>query len=108
MSFCYERGMSKEDSVPNVQGVHQQAAAKQATIKQAMAQKLLNYSIAQESAREGFQEWGELNAWNPMVQSRNFQPLDRRIREKAKPEDAGKTEKEEQEEEVKAVEKTQE
>lgn len=100
--------MTDKDSIPSVQGVHQQATSKQAGIKQAMAQKLLQYSIAQESAREEFQEWGDLNAWNPMALSRNFQTLDRRVREKTKPEDAGKTEKEEQEEEVKAVEKVQE
>ncbi len=93
--------------VPSVQGVSQQGAAKQASIKQAQAQKLLQYSLIQESATEGFQEWADLNAWNPMALSRNFQALERRAREKARPEETSKTEKEE-EEEVQVVEKIQE
>ncbi len=100
--------MAEGDSIPTVQGVSGQAAAKQAAIKQANAQKLLQYSVVQESATEEFQEWGDLNAWNPMALSRNFQTLDRRLREKSKPEESSKTEKEEEEEEVKAVEKLQE
>lgn len=98
--------MSDPHSVPSVQGVSQQATAKQAAIKQAQAQKLLQYSIIQESAREEFQEWGDLNAWNPMALSRNFQTLEKRAREKAKTDQTSQTEKEE--EEIEVVEKVQE
>lgn len=100
--------MSEGDSVPRVQGVSGQAAAKQAALKHAAASKLLQYSLVQESAKEEFQEWGDLNAWNPMALSRNFQALEKRVREKGKPDEASKPEKEEGEEEVKAVEKIQE
>lgn len=93
-------------SVPNVQG--NQAAAKQAIIKQAAAQRQLLYSLVQESARDELQDWGELNAWNPMAMARNFQTLERRVREKIRPEETSKTEKDEEDEEVKAVEKLQE
>ncbi len=97
------------DQVPiqGVQGVSQQAAAKQAAIKSAAAQKLLQYSLIQESAREELQEWGDLNAWNPMALSRNFQTLEKRAREKGKPEETSKVEKED-DEEIQAVEKLQE
>lgn len=100
--------MSDQPSVPSVQGVSQQAAARQTAIKQAQAQKLLQYSLVQESAREEFQEWGDLNAWNPLAMSRNFQTLDKRVREKTKPDETSKAEKEEEDEEIKAVEKLQE
>ena len=68
--------MAEGDAIQGVQG--QQAAAKQAVIKQATAQKLLQYSLVQESAHEEMQEWGDLNAWNPMALSRNFQALEKR------------------------------
>ena len=38
--------------------------------------------IAQEVAAESFQDWGDLNAWNPLALSRNFQTLEKRTREK--------------------------
>lgn len=100
--------MSDQQPIPGVQGVHQRGAvSREAAAKQAAAQKLLQYSIAQESAREEFQEWGDLNAWNPMALTRNFQPLDRRLR--VKPEHSTeKAEQTEEEEEVHAVEKLQE
>lgn len=98
--------MAEGDAIQGVQG--QQAAAKQAVIKQATAQKLLQYSLVQESAHEEFQEWGDLNAWNPMALSRNFQALEKRAREKTKPEGTAKPEQEEEEEEVQAVEKLRE
>ena len=98
--------MAEGDAIQGVQG--QQAAAKQAVIKQAAAQKLLQYSLVQESAHEEFQEWGDLNAWNPMALSRNFQALEKRAREKSKPEGTAKPEQEEEEEEIQAVEKLRE
>ena len=100
--------MSDRDSVPHVQSVQPQSAAKQAAIKQAIAQRLLQYSIVQEAAKEEFQEWGDLNAWNPLALARNFQTLDKRVKEKGRPEEAAKAEKQEDDEEVKAVEKLQE
>lgn len=100
--------MSEGHSVPNVQGVTGQAAAKQAALKQAAAQKLLQYSLVQESAHEELQEWGDLNAWNPMALARNFQALEKRVREKTKPEETTKSESEEADEQIKAVEKLQE
>jgi type III secretion protein W len=100
--------MSEGHSIPKVEGVTGQQAAKQAILKQAAAQKLLQYSLAQESAHEEFQEWGDLNAWNPLAMSRNFQALEKRVREKTKPEESAQSEKEEEEESVKAVGKLQE
>ncbi len=49
--------MSEGDAIPRVEGVTGQAAAKQAALRHAAAQKLQHYSIIQESAREEFQEW---------------------------------------------------
>jgi len=57
------------------------------------AQKMAQYAIMQESAREEFSEWGDLNAWNPMALARNFQTLDqRRLREKQRQDEADKAE----------------
>lgn len=86
-----------------VQRSQQQAAQKQAAIA-----RLNQYSIAQEAAHEAFQEWGDLNAWNPLALARNFQTLDRRTRERGRPEDAHKQEKVEEEHEISAVEQLQE
>ncbi len=86
------------------QGV--QRAQQQHTAQQQAAQRLSQYSIAQESAREAFQEWGDLNAWNPLAMARNFQALEKRAREKTKAEDAHKEEK--VEEEITAIEELQE
>jgi type III secretion protein W len=85
-----------------------QRSQQQAAQKQAAATRLSQYSIAQEAAREGFQEWGDLNAWNPLAMARNFQTIERRARERARPEDTHKQEKIEEEHEVSAVEQLQE
>ncbi len=98
--------MPGDDSVPSVERVQQQAAAKQAALKHAAAQRLLQYSVVQESAREEFQEWGDLNAWNPLALARNFQTLEKRGREKTRPDESAKAEKEE--EEIQIVDKLQE
>ena len=100
------RDMPGDDSVPSVERVQQQAAAKQAALKHAAAQRLLQYSVVQESAREEFQEWGDLNAWNPLALARNFQTLEKRGREKTRPDESAKAEKEE--EEIQIVDKLQE
>jgi type III secretion protein W len=88
------------------QGV--QRAQQQKTNQQQAVTRLSQYAIAQEAAREGFEEWGDLNAWNPMALARNFQNLDRRVREKMRPEDTQKQEKADDEQEVTAVEQLQE
>lgn len=85
-----------------------QRSQQQAAQKQAATARLSQYSIAQEAAREGFQEWGDLNAWNPLAMARNFQTIERRARERARPEDTHKQEKVEEEHEVSAVEQLQE
>ncbi|HUD00812.1 MAG TPA: type III secretion system gatekeeper subunit SctW, partial [Rhabdochlamydiaceae bacterium] len=88
------------------QGV--QRTQQQKTNQQQAVTRLSQYAIAQEAAREGFEEWGDLNAWNPMALARNFQNLDRRVREKMRPEDTQKQEKADDEQEVTAVEQLQE
>ncbi|MBS0648935.1 MAG: type III secretion system gatekeeper subunit SctW [Verrucomicrobia bacterium] len=85
-----------------------QRSQQQAAQKQAAAARLSQYSIAQEAAREGFQEWGDLSAWNPLAMARNFQTIERRARERARPEDTHKQEKIEEEQEINAVERLQE
>lgn len=85
-----------------------QRSQQQAAQKQAATARLSQYSIAQEAAREGFQEWGDLNAWNPLAMARNFQTIERRARERARPEDTHKQEKVEEEQEISAVEQLQE
>lgn len=88
------------------QGV--QRAQQQKTTQQQGATRLSQYAIAQEAASEGFQEWSDLNAWNPLALARNFQTLDRRVREKMRPEDTHKQEKADEEQEITAVEQLQE
>jgi type III secretion protein W len=88
------------------QGV--QRTQQQKTNQQQAVTRLSQYAIAQEAAREGFEEWGDLNAWNPMALARNFQNLDRRVREKMRPEDTQKQEKADDEQEITAVEQLQE
>lgn len=75
-----------------VESVHTSTAKAQ---QAAQAQKMAQYAIAQESAAEEFQEWGDLNAWNPLALAKNFQPLDRRAREKTRPDDASQKEEDE-------------
>jgi len=79
------------------QGV--QRPDQQRNIQQQQAQRLGQYAIAQEAAQTGFQEWSDLNAWNPLALARNFQTLDKRVREK-KPDHTSQAEKPEGEEEV--------
>ena len=99
--------MPENQPVPGIQGISQRGAvSREAAAKQAAAQKLLQYSVAQEAATEEFQEWGDLNAWNPMALARNFQQLDRRLRAKTE-HAADKSEKTEEEEEIQAVDKLQ-
>jgi type III secretion protein W len=88
------------------QGV--QRAQQQHTTQQQAAQRLSKYAIAQEAASIGFEEWGDLNAWNPFAMARNFQNLEKRAREKTKPEAAQKEEKVEEEQEISAIERLQE
>jgi type III secretion protein W len=88
------------------QGV--QRSQQQRSVQQQAAARLSQYSIAQEAAKENFQEWGDLNAWNPLALARNFQTLDRRVREKMRPEDTQKQEKVDEEEAISAVEEAQE
>jgi type III secretion protein W len=61
------------------------------------AQKLAQFAIAQESAVEEFEEWGDLNAWNPLAVSKNFQPLEKRAKDRTKTEEASKVAAEEDE-----------
>ncbi len=68
------------------QGV--QRAQQQKNIQQQAAARMSQYAIAQEAAREGFEEWADLNAWNPLALARNFQTLEKRAKEKTRPEDA--------------------
>lgn len=59
------------------------------------AQRLAQYAIAQESAAEEFQEWGDLNAFNPLAMARRFETLDTRVKRRGREEEADKTEKKE-------------
>ncbi len=68
------------------------------------AQRLAQYSIAQESASEEFQEWSDLEAYNPLAQQRNFQAMERRVREKARADESAK-EEQSGEEEIIAIER---
>ena len=85
-----------------------QRAQQQKTSQQQAAARLSQYAIAQEAAQEGFEEWSNLNAWNPLALARNFQTLERRAREKTRPEDSHKQEKVDEEEAISAVEQLQE
>lgn len=51
---------------------------------------------------------GDLNAWNPLALARNFQTLERRLREKTRPDDAHKQEKVEEGHEISTIEQFQE
>ncbi len=86
------------------QGV--QRAQHQKTAQQQAAARMSQYAIAQEAAREGFEEWGDLNAWNPLALARNFQNLEKRAREKTRSDDT-KQEQVDEEQEVNAVEQLQ-
>jgi type III secretion protein W len=83
-----------------------QRTQQQKTTQQQAAARLSQYAIAQEAAREAFNEWGDLNAWNPLAMARNFQSLEKRAREKTRPENA-KQEQIDEEQEVNAVEELQ-
>jgi type III secretion protein W len=87
------------------QGV--QRSQQQKNIQQQAAARMSQYAIAQEAAREGFEEWSDLNAWNPLAMARNFQALEKRAREKTRTDDT-KQEKVEEGEEIIAVEQLQE
>lgn len=89
-------------TTPRIQGTHADSSKAQ---QAQQAQKLAQYAIAQESVVEEFQEWSELDAWNPLALARNFQQLDKRVRERGKPEDAHKAEKSEEEDEINVVER---
>lgn len=57
------------------------------------AQKMAQYAILQESAREELSEWQDLNAFNPLAIARNFQTLEqRRLREKQRQDEADRAE----------------
>jgi type III secretion protein W len=86
------------------QGV--QRSQQQKNIQQQQAARMNEYAIAQEAATEGFQEWGDLNAWNPMALARNFQTLEKRAREKGRSDEA-KQERADEEQEITAVEELQ-
>ncbi len=85
------------------QGV--QRSQQQKTTQQ-QAARMNEYAIAQEAATEGFQEWGDLNAWNPLAMARNFQTLEKRAREKGRSDEA-KQEKTDEDQEITAVEELQ-
>ena len=85
----------------SVDQVNQRMAAQKTA-----AQRLGQYMIAQESAKVGFEESTDLNAWNPFAIARNFQSLERRAREKGRQEEPQKQEK--AEEGISIVEKLQE
>lgn len=89
-----------------VEGVDQRQRA--AAQKAAAQQKLGQYAIAQESAKIEFEEWGDLNAWNPFALARNFQSIERRIRERGRPDETSKQEASEEEPEIAAIEKLRE
>jgi type III secretion protein W len=86
------------------QGV--QRTQHQKTAQEQAAARMNQYAIAQEAAREGFEEWGDLNAWNPLALARNFQNLEKRAREKTRSDDT-KKEQVDEEQEVNAVEQLQ-
>jgi len=86
------------------QGV--QRTQQQKTAQQQAAARMSQYAIAQEAAREAFDDWGDLNAWNPLALGRNFQNLEKRAREKTRPDDT-KQEQIDEEQEVNAVEQLQ-
>ena len=90
-----------------VQGAQATQKSQQQALQKMEAQKLAQYSIAQESAKEEFQEWGDLNAWNPLAMARNFQNLERRAREKARADQASKEQETDEEKDVETVEKIQ-
>ena len=83
-----------------------QRAQQQKTVQQQTAARLSQYAIAQEVAQAGFDEWADLNAWNPLALARNFQSIERRAR--LRPEDSQKQEKADEEESVSMVEQVQE
>ncbi|HEY5235200.1 MAG TPA: type III secretion system gatekeeper subunit SctW, partial [Rhabdochlamydiaceae bacterium] len=86
------------------QGV--QRTQQQKTTQQQAAARMSQYAIAQEASREAFDEWGDLNAWNPLALAKNFQNLEKRAREKARPENT-KQEQVDEEQEVNAIEQLQ-
>ncbi|CAM0117114.1 HrpJ domain-containing protein [Rhabdochlamydiaceae symbiont of Dictyostelium giganteum] len=73
-------------SSPSVPGVSSPSLIKQA-MRQS-AQKLLQYAVAQESVNEEFQEWGDLNAWNPLALAKRSQTLEKRVKDKSKAEES--------------------
>ncbi len=91
-------------SSQGIQRIQQQKVG----VQQAAQQKLAQYAIAQEAAQVEFQEWGDLNAWNPLALARNFQTIDRRAREKTKPDETAKKEQAEEEPEIIPVERLEE
>ncbi len=73
------------------------------------AQKLSQYAIAQESASEEFEEWGDLNAFNPLALAKKFESLDSRIKRRGREEEGSEAKrKEEGEAEIVPVEQAQE
>ncbi len=59
------------------------------------AAEALKYAMAQEASSEGFIEWSELDAFNPLAMARRFETLEIKTRRK-KEEEAEKAEKKEE------------
>ncbi len=70
--------------------------AQQAAEKQRLAQ----YAIAQDSIIDEFKDWSDTSTWNPMALSRNFQPLERRVRDRGKADETSKAHETDKEEEA--------
>jgi type III secretion protein W len=70
--------------------------AQQAAEKQRMAQ----YAIALDSAIDEFKDWGDTTVWNPLALSRNFQPLERRVRDRGRADETTKSHETDKEEEA--------
>ena len=91
-----------------VEGAQNSPKSQQHALQKALAaQKLKQYMVAQQSAKEEFQEWSALNAWNPLALARTFQALEKRAREKARADEATKEQETDDDQEVEAVEKIQ-
>lgn len=66
----------------------------------AQRQRMLQYSINLESAADEFKDWGDTAVWNPLAISRNFQPLERRVRDRSRTDDTSKSHETDKEEEA--------
>ncbi|MCX7998619.1 MAG: hypothetical protein N3A69_06665 [Leptospiraceae bacterium] len=94
--------MERDDRI--VSQALNQLQQKQKLLQHVLAQNLNQYVISQEVASESLEQWQDLDTWNPLALSKNFQSLDKRVKEKPRSNES-QVEQIEEEQEILPIEK---